>query len=162
VVLLTKADLLTEAQRAEVLAFVREQCRRKWKAELPVYFYSIQPALAKFKTELNEQLLMPLLRNRGEASGQIFRHKLASLTTQTLDYARVALAAATQAESSRANLREKLAAEGRQFDLFREELQLLSRQWSAQALNQSLLKLKPRQEALQQQIEPGANGCKIV
>jgi GTP-binding protein EngB required for normal cell division len=152
VVLLTKADLLTEAQRAEVLAFVREQCRRKWKAELPVYFYSIQPALAKFKTELNEQLLMPLLRNRGEASGQIFRHKLASLTTQTLDYARVALAAATQAESSRANLREKLAAEGRQFDLFREELQLLSRQWSAQALNQSLLKLKPRQEALQQQI----------
>ena len=62
------------------------------------------------------------------------------------------MAAATQAESSRAALREKLADERRQFDLFREELQVLSRQWSAQALDQSLLKLKPRQEALQEQI----------
>jgi GTP-binding protein EngB required for normal cell division len=152
VVLLTKADLLTEAQRAEVLAFVREQCRRKWQAELPVFYYSNRPALEKLKTELNEQLLMPLLRNRGEASGQIFRHKLASLRAQMLDYARVALAAATQAESARAALRRKLDEERCQFDLFREELQVLSRQWSAQALGQSLLKLKPRQEALQEQI----------
>ena len=152
VLLLTKADLLTEPQRAEVLAFVREQCRRKWQAELPVFFYSNRPALEKFKTELKEQLLMPLLRNRGEASGQIFRHKLASLRAQTLDYARVALAAATQAESARQALREKLADERRQFDLFREELQVLAHQWSARALDQSLLKLKPRQEALQGQI----------
>lgn len=155
VVLLTKVDLLTEAQRAEVLAFVREQCRRKWQAELPVFFYSNRPALEKFTTELKEQLLTPLLCNRGEAAGQILRHKLASLTARTLDYARVALAAATQAESARAALCEKLADERRQFDLFREELQVLSRQWSAQALNQSLLKLKPRRELLQEQITTG-------
>src|SRR5208282_464184 len=101
VLLLTKADLLNVTQRAEVLAFVREQCRRKWNVELPVFFYSIQPALAKLKTELNEQLLTPLRRNHSEAAGQILRHKLESLTAQTLDYARVALAAATQAESAR-------------------------------------------------------------
>jgi len=152
VLLLTKADLLTEAQRAEVLAFVREQCRRKWQTELPVFFYSNWPPLEKFKTELNEQLLAPLLHHRNETAGQILRHKLASLTGRTLDYTRVALAAATQAESARAALREKLAEERQQFDLFREELQVLSRQWSAQALDQSLLKLKPQQEALQEQI----------
>jgi len=152
VLLLTKADLLTEAQRAEVLAFVREQCRRKWPAELPAFFYSNRAALEKFKTELKEQLLLPLIRNRGETAGQIGRHKLLSLTGRTLDYLRVALAAATRAESSRAALREKLADERRGSDMFREELQVLSRQWSAQALNQSLLKLKPRQDALQEQI----------
>jgi GTP-binding protein EngB required for normal cell division len=152
VLLLTKADLLTEPQRAEVLTFICEQCRRKWQAELPVFFYSNRPALEKFKTDLNEQLLIPLLKNRGETADQILRHKLASLAAQTLNYARVALAAATQAESARAALRDKLADERRQFDLFREELQVLSCQWSAQALNQSLLKLKPRQEALQEQI----------
>ena len=152
VLLLTKADLLTELQRAEVLAFVREQCHRKWQTELPVFFYSNRPALENFKTELKEQLLTPLLRNRGEASGQIFRHKLESLRTQTLDYARVALAAATQAESARQALREKLADERRQFDLFREELKVLAHQSSARALDQSLLKLKPLQEALQEQI----------
>ena len=155
VLLLTKADLLTEPQRAEVLAFVREQCSRKWQTELPVFFFSNRPGLEKFKMELNEALLFPLLKNCCETAGQILWHKLASLAAQTLDYARVALAAATQAESSRAALREKLADERRQFDLFREELQVLSRQWSARALNQSLFRLKPRQEALQEQITTG-------
>ncbi|HTV75879.1 MAG TPA: dynamin family protein, partial [Candidatus Baltobacteraceae bacterium] len=40
VLLLTKADLLTEPQRAEVLSFVQNQLRLKWETELPVYFYS--------------------------------------------------------------------------------------------------------------------------
>ncbi len=158
VLLLTKGDLLNETQRAEVLAFVREQCRRKWNVELPVFFYSIQPALAKFKTELKEQLLMPLLRNRCEAAGQILRHKLESLTTQTLDYVRVALAAATQAESSRQALREKLSEERGQFDLLCSELNVLSHQWSANALNWSLAQLQPTQEALQLKITDDLRG----
>jgi len=155
VLLLTKADLLNEPQRAEVLAFVRQQIRQKWETDLPVFFYSVRPECAPLKSELEQNLLLPLIRNRGEAADQIGRHKLLSLTGRTLDYLRVALAAATQAESSRAALREKLADERRQFDLFREELQVLSRKWSAEALNQSLLKLKPRQEALQEQITTG-------
>jgi len=155
VLLLTKADLLTEPQRAEVLSFVRNQLRLKWETELPVFFYSVRPEYAPLKNELEQNLLSPLIRNRGEAADQIGRHKLLSLVGRTLDYLRVALAAATQAESSRAALREKLADERRQFDLFREELQVLSRKWSAQALDQSLLKLKPRQEALQEQITTG-------
>lgn len=152
VLLLTKADLLSESQRAEVLAFVRQQIRQKWEAELPVFFYSIKPECTALKTELQQNLLSPLIRNRGETADQIGRHKLLSLVGRTLDYLRVALAAATQAESSRTALREKLADERRQFDLFREELQVLSRKWSAEALNQSLLKLKPRLEALQERI----------
>ncbi|MGA9778317.1 MAG: dynamin family protein [Limisphaerales bacterium] len=155
VLLLTKADLLNEPQRAEVLSFVRQQLRQKLETDLPVFFYSVKPECTTLKTELEQNLLSPLIRNRGEAADQIGRHKLLSLVGRTLDYLRVALAAATQAESSRAALREKLADERRQFDLFREELQVLSRQWSAQALNQSLLKLKPRQEALQEQITTG-------
>jgi GTP-binding protein EngB required for normal cell division/putative methionine-R-sulfoxide reductase with GAF domain len=158
VLLLTKTDLLDETQRTEVLAFVREQCRRKWNMELPVFFYSIQPALAKFKTELSEQLLTPLLRNRSEAAGQILRHKLESLTLQTLDYVRVALAAATQAESARAALREKLGEERRQFDLLRSELNALSHQWSANALNWSLARLQPTQAALQWKITDDLRG----
>jgi len=155
VLLLTKADLLNEPQRAEVLAFVRQQIRQKWETDLPVFFYSVRPECAPLKSELEQNLLSPLIRNRGEAADQIGRHKLLSLVGRTLDYLRVALAAATQAESSRTALREKLADERRQFDLFREELQVLSRKWSAEALNQSLLKLKPRQEALQEQITTG-------
>ena len=152
VLLLTKADLLDEAQRGEVMDFVRQQLLQKWKTELPVYFYSIRPEERGLKKELEQKLFTPLIQHRDEAAGQIARHKILSLLVQTLNYLRVALAAATQAESARQSLRDKLADERRQFDLFREELQVLSRKWSAQALDQSLLKLEPRQEALQEQI----------
>ena len=43
VLLLTKADLLTEQQRAEVWQFVRQESRRKWQTEFPLFFYSIRP-----------------------------------------------------------------------------------------------------------------------
>jgi GTP-binding protein EngB required for normal cell division len=108
VLLLTKADLLTEPERAEVLAFVRQQLRRKWETELPVFLYSVRPEESALKAELEQNLLCPLLHNRGEAADEIALHKLHSLVGQTLNYLQIALAAATQAESSRQTLREKL------------------------------------------------------
>ena len=152
VLLLTKADLLTESQRTEVITFVRKQLRRKGNEELPVFFYSIQPALETLKRNLEQDLLVPLMQHHGQASEEIARHKLASLVVQTLDYVRVALAAATQAESARQSLREKLGEERRQFDLLRSELHILSREWSANALDWSLTQLQPTQAALQAKI----------
>ena len=149
VLLLTKADLLTEAQRAEVLAFVHQQLRRKWQREFPVFLYSVRPEESALKAELEKNLLSPLLRNRGEAADQITRHKLRSLVGQTLNYVQVALAAATQAESARQALGEKLGEERGQFDLLRSELNVLSREWSANALGWSLGQLHPTQAALQ-------------
>jgi GTP-binding protein EngB required for normal cell division len=155
VLLLTKADLLTEPQRAEVLAFVRKQLREKWETELPVFFYSIRPEQTALKTKLEQNLLSPLIRNRGETADAIARHKLLSLLAQTLNYLRIALAAATQAESSRQALREKLADERRQFDLFRSELNVLAREWSVKALDFYLAELEPTQTALQAKITTG-------
>lgn len=152
VLLLTKADLLTEPQRAEVLNFIRQQLQQKWNGGLPVYYYSIQPALSDLKTKLRDELLLPLLHNRDAAGGEILRHKLASLVGQTLDYLRLAHAAATQAESARTALREKLADERRQFDLFRAELNALTRQWSANALDWYLSELLSLQRDLQRKI----------
>ncbi len=169
VLLLTKADLLTEAQRSEVRDFVLAQLNpgsgresahnskseiRNPKSEVPppVFFYSIKPELAAMKSKLLSELLEPLREHRGEAAGQILRHKVESLRKQALDYVRVALAAATQAESARQALRERLDEEGRQFDLFRVELEVLTRQWSVKALEQSLARLQPIQRALQERI----------
>ena len=152
VLLLTKADLLTKPQRAEVLAFVRQQLRHKWETELPVFFYSVRPGESGLKTALEQNLLFPLVRSRGEVADQIVRHKLHSLVGQTLNYLQIALAAATQAESSRQALREKLGEERRQFDLLRSELSILSRDWSANALDWSLSQLQPTQAALRAKI----------
>jgi DNA repair exonuclease SbcCD ATPase subunit len=95
------------------------------------------------------ELLQPLLQHRVEAGGQIARHKLASLVSQALNYLQIALAAATQAESARQALREKLAEERRQFDSLREELRVMANPWSAQALEWSLDRLQPAKQELQ-------------
>jgi len=152
VLLLTKADLLTEPQRVEVLNFVRERLHRADDGHWPVFYYSIKPELASMKSVLLEELLHPLREHWNEASGDILRHKVASLQKQTLNYLRVALAAATQAESARQALRDRLDDERRQFGLFRVELEVLTRQWSARAFEQSLERLQPDQRALQGRI----------
>lgn len=152
VLLLTKADLLTEPQRVEVLKFVRELLHRADDGHWPVFYYSIKPELASMKSVLLEELLHPLRQHWGEASGEILRHKLASLQKQTLNYLNVALAAATQAESARQALRERLDEERRQFGLFQVELHVLARQWSARAFEQSLERLQLVQRSLQDKI----------
>ena len=149
VLLLTKADLLTAAQRDEVVEFVKRLVRKKWNEDLPVYFYSVLPTSVDFKGELERSLFHPLLRNRADTAAQIVRHKLAMLADRTLDHARVALAAATQAEANCQALRDRLADERRQFELLREELRLRSRDWSADFFDWALNRLQPVQRTLQ-------------
>ena len=151
VLLLTKADLLSAAQRVEVLSFIHGQFPGKEDAP-PVFFYSVRPECAALKTELEQDFLFPLVRHRSEAANQIAEHKLRSLVNRTLDYLRVALAAATQAETSRQSLHEELSRERRQFDLLRAEFHVLSREWSVNALEFYLRKLHSSQTALQSQI----------
>jgi GTP-binding protein EngB required for normal cell division len=150
VVLLTKADLLTEAQRAEVLNFVKEQLVKTLKAELPVFFYSVRPEEDKLRVELDRGLLLPLVGNHNETSTEIARHKLLSLVERTMDYLNVALASATQAESCREALRSKLSEERNQFDLLRSELSVMSYEWAANALDASLSRLAKLHSALQE------------
>lgn len=152
VLLLTKADLLTEPQRAEVLAFVQQQLHKKLGVEWPVYFYSIKPELADLKTALTEQLFLPLIQHSHEAASEILRHKLVSVTRQTLNYLEIALASAAQSESARAVLGGRIAEERQQFELLREELSVLAREWDAKAFEWALEHLHPRRRALEKKV----------
>lgn len=152
VVLLTKADLLTETQRTEVRAFVTEQLNRAGYSDLPVFFYSVRPEMAAMKVTLLQEVFHPLQQRHHEAMDQIRRHKLASLRTQLLEHFQVALAAATRTDAARAHLRERLAEERRQFDLLRAELSLLPRETAARALDEFLERLRPMRLALQARI----------
>lgn len=149
VVLLTKADLLSPAQRDEVSTFVHDRLQSQGAAAPRVYFYSVLPAYSTLKAHLEHEVLFPLLHHRDEMVTQILQYKLTALAAQALDYARVALAAATQAESARQKLRAHLTEEHRQFQLLREELRVLTRLWAGNALDETLTKLQPAQLALQ-------------
>jgi GTP-binding protein EngB required for normal cell division len=149
VLLLTKADLLTGPQREEVAEFVRRESRRRWQVQFPLFFYSIRPGWEMLRSELMQQVLLPLAQRHAQAGSEILRYKLLSLADQTLDYLRVGLAAAAQAESARQALADRLRAERREMVLLREEFSVLARQWSASALESSLAGLRSVQADLQ-------------
>ncbi len=152
VLLLTKADLLTEEQRAEVLAFVQKELGAKGWRDMPVYFYSVHPEEYGLKERLAKELLLPLARHGGASAQEIARHKLRSLADQCLGYLHVALASAAQAEEAQKALRKKLEEEWRNFGLLRTELELLGRESSAKALDSYLQNLAGTQKELQQRV----------
>ncbi len=157
VLLLTKADLLNEAQQGEVLTFVREELRRRGWEDVPVYFYSVRPERRRLREDLERGLLLPLAQNRDGTVAEIGRHKLASLVGQSIGYLQVALAAATQAESARRLLQEKLGEERHEFELLRAELRVLGREWSANALDWYLKELEPVERELEARVTAGQN-----
>ena len=173
VLLLTKADLLTEPQRDEVLQFVREQVRVRFahrqsqppsspataganahpSAHWPVFFYSIKPEYAALKRKLVAELLDPLRTSGAEAGAEILRHKLLSLAHAILERLQVGLAAARQAESARQALAALLAEEHQQWELLNAEFRVLSHQWAATALDNSLRQLEPARLALRRKLQ---------
>jgi hypothetical protein len=99
------------------------------------------------KSALLAELLEPLRENRGEAGGEILRHKLVSLRNQVVHYLQVALAAATQAE-----LQGKITAELRaQFPLWKLRLPPLLnawREWLNDWLQRELTALSRSEQAM--------------
>ncbi|MCX8156825.1 MAG: dynamin family protein [Verrucomicrobiae bacterium] len=150
--LITKADLLNAPQQAQVLRYVHTQLHQQEWAGLPVFMYSVKSGGAEWREPLLREFLLPLAQDAEGARGQIARHKLASLRQQMLGYLRVALAAATQAETARECLAARLLEERQRFGLLRDELFVLARQWKAQALEQSLGQLQAVQRDLQERL----------
>lgn len=156
--LLTKADRLTEVQRAQVLACVQRLLPRTQNKGLPAFFYSIRPDEPDFKTTQVNHWIRPLLQHHADAAGRITRYQLSSLRDELLNYPRVALVSATRAESARSALPERLAEERRPFDLFRAELTLFARTLAARALEDSLEHLRPVQRTLQGRVTTELQG----
>jgi GTP-binding protein EngB required for normal cell division len=150
--LLTKADLLDEAQRGEVLDFVRRELRRRWGAEPPVRLYSVKPSCAELATAFERDLLRPLARDHARARAEVARHKAAALLDRALDGLRVALAAAESAQASRDALRRALAAERGALGLLREELQAPAAREAERALGRAHRALAPLTAALGEEL----------
>jgi GTP-binding protein EngB required for normal cell division len=146
VLLLTKADLVNGDGQRDIDRFVREQLRKAGEEKLPVYFYSTRSE--SYRSEFERNVLRPLLKRRAETSRQILQHKFVLLANRVLDHARVAVAAATQAESNRQSLCDRLGQERREFGLLQNELRTRSKEWSGEFFEWTLNKLQPAEEAL--------------
>jgi GTP-binding protein EngB required for normal cell division len=131
-IVLTKVDLLSETERNEVAAFIHEQLRREFGVEFSICPFSIRPGYAELNSDLDRELLRPLLEDRDTERADIVRFKFDALLKRTKEYLALALAAAERADADRSHLKSLILNEKTSYESIRMELQALARECASQ------------------------------
>ncbi|MGE5188460.1 MAG: dynamin family protein [Gemmatimonadota bacterium] len=126
-VLLTKADLVSDAQRDAVVEFLHRQVVRHTGRELPILPCSVLPGFAGLRDGVRDHLLRRIVARREEARAGIVAHKLRGAAAGCRQYLLLALAAADAAERARADLEEVVRREKGQAGAVAAEIGLLVR-----------------------------------
>jgi GTP-binding protein EngB required for normal cell division len=132
VILLTKVDLLSQAERQEVAAFVREELGKEFTEKFRILPFSIRPGEGALQEALDRDLLDPMRRNVDAERKAILHFKFKALLDHTRDYLSIALAAANRADTDRAALKRQILDEKTSFETVRMELQALAEQGASQ------------------------------
>lgn len=128
VLLLTKADLLTPEQQAEVVRFFEDTLKRELNRAFPIYLYSTRNGTEQFRDRLEAGLLFKLSLNRDFEFRKILQFKMQSLLKGCLSYLDIALKTSLQADQDREGLRKQILDEKVNYDLVREELFIIGRE----------------------------------
>jgi GTP-binding protein EngB required for normal cell division len=126
VILLTKADLVSEVEREEIAAFIQHELRREFSTEFRIIPFSVRPTHEHLRATFDKDLLAPLVENHDSARAEIVRFKFNSLVDQTKNYLSLALAAAERVDADRRQLKTQILNEKTSFESIRMELQALA------------------------------------
>ena len=100
-VLLTKADLLSEAELEEVAGYVREQLARNFPEAPQVFPYSTKPGFERFREALESELAGGTLKRFAEERKSILRRKMDTLLGECSDYLALSLKSAEMLQAER-------------------------------------------------------------
>jgi len=128
ILLLTKVDLLSPDQQAEVVKFFQNTLARELNRELPVFLYSDRNGMEQFKSRIEQEILFKLSQNSDFEFRQILRYKAASLVESCLAYLDIALKTSLQADIDRDELRGQIMDEKVNYDFVRDELFIIGRE----------------------------------
>lgn len=148
-ILLTKADLLSEAERAEVLSFVREHLARAGLDTSQIFFYSMRPGHERLKAEVEEKLIQKTLADFVQQRRAIISRKLETLFSECADYLTLALASAETLESERDELRRQAVGDKEVVDEVKAEIRLVVQH----ATSGTRARIAPRLKAHQVELE---------
>jgi GTP-binding protein EngB required for normal cell division len=124
IVLLTKVDLLTDNERAEVLAFLDKGLHESFGASVPVLPFSCRAEPERWVQQLKGTVLRPVAGNIAGERRAALDVKLAALVRACRGYLAVGLRAAEQADKDRERLRAAVLDESVKAAVIRDELQL--------------------------------------
>ncbi|MGC3955304.1 MAG: dynamin family protein [Propionicimonas sp.] len=135
-VLLTRIDLLSEPDAAQVMAHVRRQLAVRLPNPPAVWPYSVADGYQALREQLREQL-RELAQDRATALAVLTRHRIARIGQDAVGYLSLARAAAAGHDREVAALRQVLAEERDRLAAVRAlalaQLQPLIRQFNARA-----------------------------
>jgi GTP-binding protein EngB required for normal cell division len=148
-VILSKSDLLSEKQYAEVEAFVRTGLKRQALDEgTPVLRFSTRQDTPRWIEALLQALLLPVARQVEAERERTLRHKLAALARACREYLSVALRAAERTDEQRAVLKAAVLSEAVRESVIRDELSLTAQRLFGATRAAFEERFRPRQAAL--------------
>jgi GTP-binding protein EngB required for normal cell division len=126
VVLLTKADLLSEQELAEVIEFVGVQLARNLPGTPRIFPYSTKLGLERFREALEAELVTGTLERLAEEREAILSRKMDTLLAECGDYLALSLKSAEMVESERHALRQHVAGEKEIVDEVKSAIRLVA------------------------------------
>lgn len=125
-ILLTKADLVSDAQLDAVVEFTLRQIVHHTGREARVFPFSVAPSFENLRSNVSDYLLREVSGRHEEKSQEIIAHKTLSVISSCGDYLRVAEKAMAATEAARLELREALRREQGDLAAVRKEIWLFS------------------------------------
>ncbi|MGA2197135.1 MAG: dynamin family protein [Bryobacteraceae bacterium] len=110
-VLLTKADLVSEQELAEVIEYVRAQLARNFPGTPRVFPYSTKPGFERFREALEAELVAGTLERFAEERESILSRKMDTLLRECGDYLALSLKSAEMVQSERQALKRQVIGE---------------------------------------------------
>jgi GTP-binding protein EngB required for normal cell division len=152
VVLLTKVDLLTEAEQAEVTPFLDRALHESFGAAISVLPFSCRVEPQRWVRGLREAVLLPVARDVTGERRAALGLKLASLARACRGYLEVGVQSAERADADRERLRAAVLDESVHAAVIRDELRLAEQrvcEATRPAFEESLF---PRRAAVQRRL----------
>ena len=125
--LMTKADLLSEGQQESVLEFTQFQVAQHTGRQASVMPYSTRPGHDGLRRNVREHLLREIGGRHEELHTRILEHKVRALAGACQAYLQLAQAAASSAAEARAELQGLLGQERAGFQALKHEIAVFVR-----------------------------------
>jgi GTP-binding protein EngB required for normal cell division len=124
-ILLTKVDLLSEAERVDVSDYVRDRLSHVFGSAPPIFPYSVRTGYENCRAAIEENLFQPALNNLHDQRRAVLNRKVETLLHECRDYLYLALHSAEKIESERAALESFVAEQRQMLDEIKYELRLI-------------------------------------
>jgi len=151
-VLLTKADLLSGGELAEIVEFVRAQLCKHLASAPPVFPYSVKPGFERFREALEQELTLGTLQHLAAERRAILSRKLDNLLQECVGYLALSLKSAESQEADRSALSRQVLGEREAVDDWKATVRLVVRNAAAGTRSMAANRLEAHQSDLERKL----------